>query len=416
MIDKSDFALPIPSPVSSARRTSGGAGTFIDLLLLALAAALLCCSSLVFVPAPTGWLWVVAILAGEWGHYAALICLFVAAVAFSRGGCRLRLSSGVLALLAALVYLVPTARAILIARTLPELCASAFGPEPAARGRVAPFSIVDAFRGIRISRVEVSEHVYAKAGSKDLRLDLYQAPARTTPRPLVVVIHGGSWNGGNKSQLPALNRYLAAEGYAVASINYRHAPQWPFAAARDDVFRAIEFLKANAVDFGVDATRIVLIGRSAGAQLALSAAYGEQEPAIRGVVDFYGPTDLVFGYEKPSAPGVMNSRKVLRNYLGGTPAEKPGIYAAASPVNYVAAKTPPTLLIQGLLDPIVWPMHSELLDERLKTAARPYLLLRLPWATHGCDANLSGPSGQLSLYAIDRFLAAVLSKRAGASP
>jgi dipeptidyl aminopeptidase/acylaminoacyl peptidase len=99
-----------------------------------------------------------------------------------------------------------------------------------------------------------------------------------------------------------------------------------------------------------------------------------------------------------------------REPIGGSPSEKPEAYAAASPINFVNATTPPTLLIHGGNDAIVWPQHSQLLAGRLRAADRPHLYLHLPWATHGCDANLSGPSGQLSLYAIERFLAAVLPR------
>jgi hypothetical protein len=78
-----------------------------------------------------------------------------------------------------------------------------------------------------------------------------------------------------------------------------------------DVGHALDFLKANAVRFDIDATRIVLLGRSAGGQIALSAAYGLRNPAIRGVVSFYGPTDLVWGYQHPSRRWVLNSTRAL---------------------------------------------------------------------------------------------------------
>ena len=131
---------------------------------------------------------------------------------------------------------------------------------------------------------------------KNLKLDLYQSKDANQPQPLIVMIHGGSWNRGSKEQLPEINRHLAHEHYAVAAINYRHTPEWQFPAQIDDVFRAIDFLKTHADEFHLDATRIILIGRSAGAQMALSAAYAGKEPAIRGVVAFYPPTDLIFGY------------------------------------------------------------------------------------------------------------------------
>jgi acetyl esterase/lipase len=262
--------------------------------------------------------------------------------------------------------------------------------------------------GARTAEVDVTEHVYATDGTKQLKLDLYRAHAGDPARPLILIIHGGSWKGGNRKQLPALNHYLAQEGYAVASIDYRHAPKSQFPAAVDDVFRALEFLETNAAALRIDAKKVVVLGRSAGGQIALSAAYAQRSHSICGVVALYAPTDLMLGYEKPSRPAVLDSKSVLEAYLGGTPAQKPDLYAAASPVTNVRSNTPPTLLVQGALDPIVWPIHSELLDTQLEAAGRPHLLLRLPWATHGLDANLSGPSGQLSTYAIDRFVANVL--------
>jgi acetyl esterase/lipase len=266
----------------------------------------------------------------------------------------------------------------------------------------------DLILGVRAPEVEVTEHEYAQNGRKALKLDLYRSRGVEMPQPLIVVVHGGSWNGGDKKELPAINRYLAGQQYAVASINYRHAPKHPFPAAVEDVFRAIEFLRMNAGELRIDAKRIVLLGRSAGGQIALSAAYAGKDPAVRGVVAFYAPTDLVLGYEKPSRRGVLDSKRALEGYLGGAPSQAPDRYAAASPANFINAATPMTLLIHGGLDPIVWPIHSELAASRLEAANRPHLYLHVPWATHGCDANLSGPSGQLSLYAINRFLAAAL--------
>ena len=372
-------------------------------LLFPAAVVLFCCSLLVLVSAPTEWLWVAAIVIGEWGHFVAIAALLLAIVSFRAG--RLGRVTAVVALLAAVLSLSPAVRAALIARSLPLLCTEAFDEAGAAP---APFRVVDLFRGLPTSGVDVSEHVYATAGRKPLELDLYRAADAVGVQPLIIVVHGGSWNGGSKRQLPAMNRYLARKKYTVAAINYRHAPKSPFPAAVDDVFRAIEFLKTNATEFQLDMRHIILIGRSAGGQIALSAGYAGREPAIRAVVSFYAPTDLVLGYNKPSA--IIDSKKALEDYLSGSPAENPAGYAAASPANHVSASTPPTLLIQGALDPIVWRIHSELLAQRLEEAGTKHLYLRLPWATHGCDANLSGPSGQLSMYATERFLAATVPR------
>jgi acetyl esterase/lipase len=367
-------------------------------------ALLFLCSFLVWFSAPTATLWITAIIITEWGHLFA-IALFIGGVSAWLLGNRW---TAALALLAALNCASPLLRAMAVARALPERCAAAFGESASTR---RPLEVGQLFFGVSTAGVRKTELVYAE---KSLKLDLYQPENMTAPQPLIVMIHGGSWNGGNRAQLPAFPRFLAQGGYAVASISYRHAPKHPFPAAVDDVFRAIDFLKRHAVEARIDVTRVVLIGRSAGGQLALSAAYSGREPAIRGVVSFYGPSDLVLGYEHPSRRWVLDSKSVLEKYLGGPPTAQPERYAAASPINFVNAATPPTLLIHGSLDPTVWPEQSQLLAARLQSSGRPHLLLQLPWGTHGCDAALNGPSGQLSLYAIDRFLRATL--RSDAEP
>ena len=128
-----------------------------------------------------------------------------------------------------------------------------------------------------------------------------QPATPAAPAPCIVVIHGGSWANGDSTQLPGLNSYLAARGYVVAAINYRLAPDHRFPAARDDLLAAIEYLKGHAQELGIDPRRFVLLGRSAGAQLALLVAYTAGDAAIRGVVGFYGPADLVYGYRTPGA-------------------------------------------------------------------------------------------------------------------
>ncbi|MGI9113746.1 MAG: alpha/beta hydrolase fold domain-containing protein [Chthoniobacterales bacterium] len=383
---------------------AGKRRSILDWFLLILAAILFACSLLTVMSAPTSWLWIVAILITEWGHYAAIVAALIAAIAWRR---REKITT-LLAVAAALLCFLPALRAATFNRSLGDKLTSAFGPLQGINGRAHPFDSGDLFFGLPHAAVDVTEHVYAQTDGQTLKLDLYRARGATAPEPIVIAVHGGSWKSGNRAQLPALNDYLAGERFAVAAIDYRHAPQFHSPAAVEDLFHAIDYLKAHAQELHLDATRIVLIGRSAGGQIALSAAYAGREPAIRGVVAFYAPTDLVVGYDNPSRRLVLDSKKVLEDYLGGSPTQNPAGYAAASPINFVNAQTPPTLLIHGQLDPMVWRKHSELLAAHLQQAGRPHFYLQIPWGTHGCDANPSGPSGQLSLYAIDRFLANVL--------
>jgi acetyl esterase/lipase len=187
---------------------------------------------------------------------------------------------------------------------------------------------------------------------------------------------------------------LAHQGYAVAAIAYRFAPVHRFPAQSLDVRSAISLLRLRADELGFDPNAIALLGRSAGGQLALLAAYTQSDSAIKGVISFYGPTDLVWGYEHPAARLVIDSRGTLTDFIGGTP-DKNLEYRQASPLNYVR-NAPPTLLIHGTRDELVNVRNSRRLASALTRAGKPVTFLELPWATHGCDYFLNGPCGQIS--------------------
>jgi acetyl esterase/lipase len=369
-------------------------------------------SLLAVFPAPTYLAWQLSIGATEWGHVLALIALLVFLPGWRRTATgRTAAFLGVVAILLALS---PLLRASPIARALPGDVTSAFGgrnPRQSQNAPARPKALVygELFTGVQTPSTRIDTVTYVSRNGKPLGLDLYR-PANPSGGllPLVVAIHGGSWRGGSRGDLPELNRYLAARGYAVAAVSYRFAPEHPHPAASEDVHTAIQFLKSNAPRFGVDAARIALIGRSAGGQLALLEAYTRTDPAIRGVVALYAPSDQVFGYENPSNPRVLNSTAILEAYLAGNPRTKPEAYRTSSPINFVTGSTVPTLLIHGARDELVWVRQSERLDAKLAAANRPHFFLRLPWATHGCDYNFNGPCGQLSNYAVENFLGEVM--------
>jgi dipeptidyl aminopeptidase/acylaminoacyl peptidase len=131
---------------------------------------------------------------------------------------------------------------------------------------------------------------------------------------------------------------------------------------------------------------------------------------VRGVISLYGPSDLRYAYEHPAPPALRDTRSVLETYLGGAPdATEEDTYFAASPINFVSASSPPTLLIHGLRDAIVSPAETARLVSRLEEARVKHLFIRLPWATHGCDKSFGGPCGQIATYAIERFLDGVMT-------
>jgi dipeptidyl aminopeptidase/acylaminoacyl peptidase len=107
----------------------------------------------------------------------------------------------------------------------------------------------------------------------------------------------------------------------------------------------------------------------------------------------------------------LNAVKLLRQYLGGSPEEAAEMYRTASGYLFVTKENAvPTLLVHGAMDPMVWHKQSERLQVKLDELDVPNALVSLPWATHACDFNPRGPSGQLSWYALEWFLAAVTRK------
>lgn len=360
-------------------------------------------------------LWIVSVAVMEWGYLLALIALLMIVLPPRRGAWA-RLST-LLNLGTAALALSPIARAIPIARTLPTRVATFGDTTEGATGdttqrslhgtlpRSTPLSLTRLVRAPTAPGVIVSTERFAAHPDGDLYVDVYRRP-NAGSAPLVLAVHGGSWSGGTRHDLAPLNNYLAARGYVVASPDYRFAPQHPFPAARDDLRETIAYLRANATRLGIDPARVVMMGRSAGGELALLVAYTTPDVGIRGAVGYYAPSDLRYGFVHPSNPRVLNSTRVLEQYLSGTPTTAGDAYDAASPITF-ASTAVPTLLMHGDSDELVSVMQSVRLDSSLGRAGRPHLLLRLPWATHGCDYNFAGPCAQLATFALERFLAAV---------
>jgi acetyl esterase/lipase len=347
----------------------------------------------------------------EYGY--VLAALYAASVPLARlagfsGRARAAWTTGILA--GAALTAAPAVRAATFAKGLPPLLETAFGG-PAGRGRPAaePFHFRRLARPWPRSRAGVERVVFAETPGYRLEFDLYRPDRRGAGgAPCVVVVHGGKWTEGDSAEFSALNSYLARRGYTVVGINYRKAGRYPFPAARDDLRAAVEYVKRHAEPLGIDPERIALLGRSAGGQLALLVAYERRDPAVRAVVSFYAPTDLRYGYRDPTNPWVIDHEAALEVYLGGDPESAGEAYDAASPIRFVSLGCPPTLLLHGAHDELVHAVQGDRLAARLREVGAPHLYLRLPWATHGFDHNLVGPGGQISTYAVERFLERVL--------
>lgn len=373
----------------------------LNLLPPAFAAGLVLLSLLTTVRSPTWAPWRLAVLSGEFGHWLGAAALGLACgVGFitADAGWGGPLTLGAAAMAAGL-FLKPAVQAWRLSADLPECLRRQLGSARVARPAFSPARL---FRRDPIP-VPVETLTYAPG----LALDFYRAGESRGPAPCVIVIHGGGWDAGDRSQLPHFNHWLARCGYAVAAISYRLAPAHRWPAPRDDALAAVAFLKANASTLGLDPNRFVLLGRSAGGQIALSVGYGARDPAIRGVIGLYAPSDMLFGYAHAREDDALRSPQLMRQYLGGTPDVARAAYESASAFLNVSATTPPTLLLHGVNDSLVWYRHSLRLDARLAEVGVPRAFVALPWATHAFEFNLHGPGGQIGTFAIEWFLQVV---------
>ena len=311
-----------------------------------------------------------------------------------------RLSSNIIGIVAILFYLSSIVRAYAVSKTIESEMMQAFAGVALPADK-KPLSLSGLLKGT--PKAGYKTFNYAQYADVSLTLDYYVS-RESGKRPCVIVVHGGSWSSGDSRQLPELNWELAARGYQVAAINYRMAAKYQTPAPVEDVENAINYLCRHADELNIDTNKFVLLGRSAGAQIALLAAYTLHNERIKGVIDFYGPADMVWGYSIPTSPLVMDSRKVMRDYIGGSYEQVPAKFAACSPLEFVDKRSVPTLIIHGENDVLVSPEHSRRLNLKLQQNGIPHYYLNLPWAVHGFDYNLNGPGGQLSTYAVDVFL------------
>lgn len=271
--------------------------------------------------------------------------------------------------------------------------------------RPHPFVLADAFRGIPTGEVRIDRGiVFANPDGVELKLNVYR-PLKIGRYPTLVTIYAGAWQTGSPDNDESFNRYMAAQGYTVIAIDYRHAPQYRFPVQLEDVKTALFYIQTHADKLEVDSDRMALIGRSAGAHLAMLIAYNPDIIPVRAVVNYYGPVDLIQGYHDLPFPNPLNVRAVLRAFLGGTPDELPEVYRQASPISYVKPNLPPSLLVYPGRDHIVKAKFGRQLYEQLQASGNLAIMLEIPGAEHAFDAVFNGTNNQLALYYTERFLA-----------
>jgi acetyl esterase/lipase len=182
-------------------------------------------------------------------------------------------------------------------------------------------------------------------------------PEEAGPHPAVLLVHGGGWQRRSPDDMTGIARYLARRGLVTVNVAYRFAPEYRFPAQLRDVQQAMHWIHANADQLDVDPQQIGALGYSSGAHLvsllAMVAGQG-------GELDGGARTrpDAVVAGGTPSDLRKWKDGKLVEEFLGGTRAEVPEAYAAASPIRHVHAGAPPVFLFHGTMDMLVTPDHA----------------------------------------------------------
>lgn len=234
------------------------------------------------------------------------------------------------------------------------------------------------------------------------KMDIYLPANRTTgSTKVIIMIHGGGWSSGDKtdftSYVDTLKRRLP--GYAIFNINYRLAAGSNnlFPTQENDVKAAIEFIYNKRVEYSIS-DKFVLLGASAGAHLSLLQAYKNTAPVkIKAVVDFFGPADMVEMYNNPAS--VLAPPAAVAAVVGATPVTNLALYQQSSPVTFVSAQSPPTIILQGGVDVLVSPAQSAGLNNKLQLAGVIHQLVLYPTENHGwVGANLTDSFDKIALF------------------
>ncbi|HQW29840.1 MAG: alpha/beta hydrolase [Verrucomicrobiales bacterium] len=263
---------------------------------------------------------------------------------------------------------------------------------------------------------------YIPDGDEAQKLDIYlpeQTPAN--PLPLIVHIHGGGWQGGNKFPCPVAGMVL--KGYAVASVEYRFSQKAKFPAQIQDCQAAIRWLRANAAKYHFDPEKIGVVGGSAGGHLsALVGTAGgtktfpaiggneNQSDRVQAVCDIYGPADFTTvvkqAAEDKNVKNIFqfNSPKDPYSSLIGVPLETTEKSKAVSPVTYLSEDDPPVLILHGTHDALVPYAQSIQFAEGLKAKKVPVWLQTLPGGGHGGPGFGKPAVHQLMQNFFDKFL------------
>ncbi len=214
--------------------------------------------------------------------------------------------------------------------------------------------------------------VYDRGKDYRLTLDVYQ-PEGEGPFPAVLAVHGGAWRSGSKITMLRHAWELAAAGYVVVAINYRHAPKHKFPAQIHDCKQAIRWIRYHADRYAIDPDRVAAFGYSAGGHLVSLLGTTSAQDGLEGPIKDERLKDISTRVQAVIAGGavcdfewVNPDSQILNYWIGSNRRDNPEAYLTATPSHYITQDDPPFFFFHGDEDavvPITSPqtMHRELL-------------------------------------------------------
>jgi acetyl esterase/lipase len=218
------------------------------------------------------------------------------------------------------------------------------------------------------------------------KLDLY-LPETPGPYPVVVAIHGGAWRQGDKDRVAEFGRDLVAIGIAAVAPNHRLTGTDPHPAQQDDIFAVLDWIVANADEYGFDPHRVGIVGSSSGGHLTSLVGLKATKPVadgadrgytVRCIMPLCGPHNIRKRVRESTAVS-----EVYAALLGGPPHEMPEALADISSVEHVHLSAPVCLAVHGENDETVSSEQSAMLVEALRGVGVRADLVIVPDCGHG---------------------------------